>query len=159
MRSYVCFSSIVKSMLWGLANCWKAFSASFWLWKYFPYIKVKDTRRSRRWLTHMVGKAEFNSPFIQLLKHWLWQTCGWVYHRKELDRFCWLMAASGIAFSVHPICMQSCNSFSGIQEDVDETASRQTVVNMCMYVRTHMCMQARKFGFRKRFEISQSTSI
>ena len=30
---------VKKSMLWDSMNCWKASSASCWLWKHFPYKK------------------------------------------------------------------------------------------------------------------------
>ena len=39
-NKFVCSCSVKKSVLWGLTNFWKTFSANCWLWKDFPCKKL-----------------------------------------------------------------------------------------------------------------------
>ena len=132
-------------------NSWKAFSASCWFGKCFPYKKLSWCLVVR-WMWWM--RQNFLAQFIHLLKHWLCNVrSGIVVKNWALSvGQCQLQA---LQFLVHLIDLLSillrCNGFTGIQKAVVyQTGSRWPNSDHDIFFRC-------KFGFGKCFGASSQS--
>ena len=115
-------------MLQDSKNFWKAFSASCWMWKWFPYKKLSRCSRYRDHV-NMADEAKLCRPVCSTFEALVVQCVIECSHAEELGPFCWQYQLQALQFLVHlinlPSILLSCNGFTRIQKAVvDQLGSR-----------------------------------
>ena len=115
-------------MLQDSKNFWKAFSASCWMWKWFPCKKLSRCSRYRDHV-NMADEAKLCRPVRSTFEALVVQCVIECSHAEELGPFCQQYQLQALQFLLHlinlPSILLSCNGFTRIQKAVvDQLGSR-----------------------------------